>query len=171
MPCLARNFRITSPYAPINHRLVPMPAVEFLWAAEADSSNADVKTENSDTADPSDSLPPIRFRSPRRSFLRTADEESARDQTPAERRRRREADWIARRIRSMLDSGEKIVCDQEASKAGKPAVRPVRPGDIALLFRALTDVEYYEDACAATASITILWADMPFTPSRKCSIC
>jgi ATP-dependent helicase/nuclease subunit A len=79
-------------------------------------------------------------------FLNNADEETTRDQAPAERRRRREADWIARRIRAMLDSGERIVWDQEAFKAGKPATRPVRPGDVALLFRALTDVEYYEEA-------------------------
>jgi ATP-dependent helicase/nuclease subunit A len=46
----------------------------------------------------------------------------------------------------MLDSGERIVWDQEAFKAGKPATRPVRAGDVALLFRALTDVEYYEEA-------------------------
>jgi len=64
----------------------------------------------------------------------------------AERLRRREADWIARRIRQMLDSGEKIVWDETAAKAGKPATRTVRPGDVALLFRALSNVEYYEDA-------------------------
>ena len=39
-----------------------------------------------------------------------------------ERLRRREADWIARRIRAMLDAGEKIVWDEEAAKAGTPAV-------------------------------------------------
>ena len=36
----------------------------------------------------------------------------------------------------MLDAGEKIVWDAEAAKTGQPAVRAVRPGDIALLFRA-----------------------------------
>jgi ATP-dependent helicase/nuclease subunit A len=66
--------------------------------------------------------------------------------TPTERRRRREADWIARRIRSMLDSGEKLVGDKDAEKAGNPTARAVRQGDIALLFRALTDVAYYEEA-------------------------
>ena len=30
--------------------------------------------------------------------------------------------------------------------AGEPALRAVRPGDITLLFRALTNVEYYEEA-------------------------
>jgi len=63
-----------------------------------------------------------------------------------EQMRRREADWIARRIRAMLDSGEKIVWDKDAEKAGVPAVRAARPGDVAVLFRALTDVEYYEEA-------------------------
>ncbi len=58
------------------------------------------------------------------------------DMAPRERLRRREADWIARRIRAMLDAGEKIVWDEEAAKAGQPAVRAVQPGDIALLFRA-----------------------------------
>jgi len=42
--------------------------------------------------------------------------------------------------------GRKIVWDKEAAKAGQPAARTVQPGDIALLFRALTDVEYYEAA-------------------------
>ena len=60
--------------------------------------------------------------------------------------RRREADWIARRIRTMLDRGEEIVWDEEAAKAGKPAARAVRPGDVALLFRALSNVDLYEEA-------------------------
>jgi ATP-dependent helicase/nuclease subunit A len=63
-----------------------------------------------------------------------------------ERLLRIEADWIARRIRNMLEAaereeGEKIIWDKEAG-----ALRAVRPGDFALLFRALTNVEYYEEA-------------------------
>ena len=63
-----------------------------------------------------------------------------------ERLRRREADWIARRLRQMFDASEMIVYDAEAAKAGQPAARPVRPGDVALLFRALSNVELYEEA-------------------------
>jgi ATP-dependent helicase/nuclease subunit A len=58
--------------------------------------------------------------------------------------RRREADHIARRIRQMLDRGELLVRD-EASK-DDPKSRTVQPKDIAILFRALSDVQYYEDA-------------------------
>ena len=74
------------------------------------------------------------------------------DETPeersgrSERLRRREADWIARRLRTMLDTGEKIVWDEDAAKRGTPAARAVRPGDVALLFRALSDVQHYEEA-------------------------
>src|SRR3972149_3414186 len=60
--------------------------------------------------------------------------------------RRSETDWIARRIRNMIDSGEKIVWDKEAAIAGNQATRAVQPGDMALLFRALTNIEYYEEA-------------------------
>jgi ATP-dependent helicase/nuclease subunit A len=60
--------------------------------------------------------------------------------------RQREADWIARRIRALLDGGQPIVWDADAAKAGKPAARAAQPGDIALLFRALSDVELYEEA-------------------------
>jgi len=74
------------------------------------------------------------------------------DETPqertgrSERLRRREADWIARRLRAMLNMGEKIVWDEDAAKRGAPATRSVRPGDVALLFRALSDVQHYEEA-------------------------
>ncbi len=129
----SEEFQDYEPLRADKPQISPVPAVEFLWAAEAESTDADDNTKDSDASDPSGSVPSDPLSIAQASFLKTADEESARDQTPAERRRRREADWIARRIRSMLDSGEKIVWDQEASKAGKPATRPVRPGDIALL--------------------------------------
>ena len=58
--------------------------------------------------------------------------------------RRREADWIARRIRGLLDGGEPIVCD--SAPIGEPITRAAKPGDIAILFRALSDVAFYEDA-------------------------
>ncbi len=103
----------------------PAPAVEFLWACDAPTED--------DSGNDSTSLPsPL---APLPSFLE--------DMGPRERLRRREAEWIARRIRAMLDSGEKIVWDNEASE---PSVRAVRPGDVALLFRAMTNAEYYEDA-------------------------
>jgi ATP-dependent helicase/nuclease subunit A len=57
-------------------------------------------------------------------------------------RRRTEARWIARRLRQRLDAGW-IVQDR---KTGEP--RPAGPGDIALLFRAMTGVEVYESALA-----------------------
>ncbi|MEX0678243.1 MAG: UvrD-helicase domain-containing protein [Pirellulales bacterium] len=60
--------------------------------------------------------------------------------------RSREADWIARRIRAMLDSGEPIVWDAKAAEAKRPAARAAQPGDIAILLRALTSVEAYEAA-------------------------
>jgi len=74
------------------------------------------------------------------------------DESPQERSgrstrlRRREADWIARRLRAMLDRGERIVWDREAAARGEPGTRAVRPGDVALLFRALSDVQHYEEA-------------------------
>ncbi len=60
--------------------------------------------------------------------------------------RRREADWIARRLRAMFDRAEPLVWDQQAAEAGRHAARAVQPGDVAILFRALSDVAEYEEA-------------------------
>ncbi len=57
----------------------------------------------------------------------------------AELRRRREARWIARRIKGMLDDATPRVRDGGT-------LRRVRPGDIAILFRALSNVQLYEQA-------------------------
>ncbi len=79
-------------------------------------------------------------------FLWATEEHPGSSSGQDDRLREIEADRIARRIRAMLDSGEPIVWDEEAAKAGTPATRPLRPGDVALLFRALSNVEHYEAA-------------------------
>ncbi|MGO9111388.1 MAG: UvrD-helicase domain-containing protein, partial [Thermoguttaceae bacterium] len=110
-------------------QLGPRPAVEFLWALEPEGTNG---------LQPDDMPAPGADAAPQ--------DDTDRLGSPAERSRRREAEWIARRLRGMLDSGEKLVWDDDAARAGEPAMRAVRLGDITLLFRALTNVEYYEEA-------------------------
>jgi len=92
----------------------PASAVEFLWA---NSLGTEVHSPQPLAASPLD------------------------DMGRRERLMRTEADWIARRIRNMLEAGEKVIWDKEAK-----ALREVKQGDFALLFRALTNVEYYEEA-------------------------
>ncbi len=62
----------------------------------------------------------------------------------ARRAREREADWIARRISELLTGSRQVIADRQP--AGGEALRSAEPGDIAILFRALTDVEIYEEA-------------------------
>ena len=60
-------------------------------------------------------------------------------------RRTREADWIARRIASMLD--DKLPRIRELNpQTGEVELRPAQPGDFAILFRRLSDVALYEEA-------------------------
>src|SRR5205085_1723827 len=56
--------------------------------------------------------------------------------------RAREAEWIARRLAAMIDREALVVADRE----GTPTLRPVRPGDVVLLFRAMSNVHLYEAA-------------------------
>src|SRR5262249_4346091 len=56
--------------------------------------------------------------------------------------RRREAERIARRIATMVNGGERLVTE----KAATPTLRAVRPGDIVLLFRSMSNVAIYEAA-------------------------
>lgn len=60
--------------------------------------------------------------------------------TNVNQRRRAEAEQIAGRIRELVDSQQPLVVD----KGGDP--RPVRQGDVAILFRTLGQSAYYEDA-------------------------
>ncbi|MGF1583264.1 MAG: UvrD-helicase domain-containing protein [Gemmataceae bacterium] len=54
-----------------------------------------------------------------------------------------EAEWIARRIANMVSSGEKLVVQRDG---GRESLRAVVPGDVVLLFRAMTNVGLYEEA-------------------------
>jgi len=95
------------PLVPQRPALASQPAIEFLWAADAEPETRSGQ---------------------------------------GERLRRREADFLARRIRQLLDDGEPLVGDAESAARGSPRLRAVRPGDVAILFRALSDVQYYEEA-------------------------
>jgi ATP-dependent helicase/nuclease subunit A len=103
------------------------PAIEFMWCT-ADGSNDTQDPNRSDSDDDSDETP---------------------DPEPANAAalRRREADWIARRICQLLaneKSGERptLLIHEKSS----PQPRPIKPGDIAILFRSLSEVSYYEEA-------------------------
>ena len=63
----------------------------------------------------------------------------------ADARRAREADWLARRLVQLLaDPTPRI--RQKNSVTGEIELRPVQPGDIAILFRSLNNVAFYEEA-------------------------
>ncbi|MEN6450113.1 MAG: UvrD-helicase domain-containing protein [Thermoguttaceae bacterium] len=127
-------------------------AVEFLWAVDGDKAATDgddkaatggdkaatAARASDDGARDGDEMPAR----PPVATLGNADDDSL---GPRERLRRREAEWIARRIRALLDSDDQV-WDKELAKAGKPPMRKVAPGDIVLLFRALSNVDCYEDA-------------------------
>ena len=127
----------TPGYEPLRaHRpqVSPTPAVEFLWATpDGNDGNTGATGDDASSAD-------------QQPASDGGDYGEDDDSPPAERLRRREAEWIARRIRRMLDDGERIVWDANAAKAGEPAVRAARPGDVAILFRALSNVGFYEEA-------------------------
>jgi len=60
-------------------------------------------------------------------------------------RRRREGDWIARRITQLLGDKEPRVHFRNAA-TGRDELRIVQKRDIVVLFRAMSDVRYYEEA-------------------------
>ena len=66
------------------------------------------------------------------------------DQSAATRRRR-EGDWIASRLTQLLTDGVPRV-REPGSQPGEYTLRTVKPRDIVLLFRAMSDVRYYEEA-------------------------
>lgn len=110
-------------------QLSPLPCVEFLWATH-DVSSGGSWYAGEESAD--------------------EEQEDAEDAAP-ERKvsqawlRRREAEWMARRIAELLNDPTPRVRSQPRTSD----LRRVEPGDIVILFRALTDVAVYEAALRA----------------------
>lgn len=59
----------------------------------------------------------------------------------AQRQRYREARFIAKRLAHLIDSEQPLIVDHEHQM-----LRPVQPGDVAILLRSLSDVQVYEAA-------------------------
>jgi ATP-dependent helicase/nuclease subunit A len=77
-------------------------------------------------------------------FLFALPEADEDDPDRAEHRRRREAEWMARRIQELLDDPTPRIPEKD-SATGETRLRRVQAGDFAVLFRALSDVALYED--------------------------
>jgi len=104
-----------------NEQYSPTPAIEFLFATfDAQGADSQPSLESSGVDD--DSRP------------------------NAGQLRAREADWIARRIQSLLNDSTKRIRTKEFDADGRPMLRRTEPGDIVILFRALTSVQEYEAA-------------------------
>jgi ATP-dependent helicase/nuclease subunit A len=97
-------------------QLSPVPCVEFLFAV----NGADPKKDDEE------------------------DQREAAEDALVAARRQREADWIARRLSQLLTDGISRVRDRD--ERGKPCLRQAKLRDIAILFRAMSDVRYYEEA-------------------------
>ncbi len=108
----------------------PTPAVEFLFATH------DAPSEEIDLS----AVAETEFSSPSTS---SADD----DQRPkAGELRSREADWIARRIVSLLNDSTPRIRTKTKDASGRTQLRRTQPGDIVILFRALSNVQEYEAA-------------------------
>ena len=118
------------PLQPHRPQVGPTPAVEFLWAREATEQDTDIAAPPQPVVEGDSPIfaattLPRGARHKNRDSPQPASPGSENDDTmtAAERLRRREAHWIARRIRAMLDAGEQIVWDDKAAASGLPAVR------------------------------------------------
>ncbi len=75
-----------------------------------------------------------------------AEQDGGADETVAtEQRRKNEADGIARRLYQLLHDDVPRIRTKNA-ETGEAELRPVAPGDICILLRAMTDVRHYEQA-------------------------
>lgn len=111
-----------TPFSP--EQISPTPAIEFLFA----TFDADQPGANSTADDALGALPAV-------------DEDS---RPNAGQLRRREADWIARRIAALLNDLTPRIRTKSTGADGLPVLRRTGPGDIVILFRALSNVQEYE---------------------------
>ena len=110
-----------------NEQQSPTPAIEFLFAT--------FDADGADGADASPAAVPDAI---------SADDDDERPNAAA--LRKREADWIARRIADLLADPTPRIRSKKTDSSGKPLLRRTGPGDIVILFRALSNVQHYEAA-------------------------
>ena len=104
-----------------NEQYSPTPTIEFLFAT-FDAEGADSEAHAGVVSFDDDSRP------------------------NAGQLRAREADWMARRIQSLLNDPTKRIRTKNVDSNGQPVLRRTEPGDIVILFRALSSVQDYEAA-------------------------
>ncbi|MEX2288214.1 MAG: UvrD-helicase domain-containing protein [Planctomycetaceae bacterium] len=138
-PEMGESYEPLSPH--VDTQLSPTPAIEFLFATpgtddfETPLPSREGLGEGQDAED-SDQFPNV-------SSHAADDDGPAKEK--AEQKRTREADWIARRIASLLNDNVPRI-RQKNPDTGAVELRPARPGDVAIVFRALTSVWLYEEA-------------------------
>ena len=110
-----------------NKQHSPTPSVEFLFAG-FDSDGADTESSVDRTSNLN---------------LQSIDDDI---RANAAELRAREADWIARRIKTLLTDPTPRIRTKEKDSQGTPLLRPTESGDIVILFRALSSVQEYETA-------------------------
>lgn len=116
------------PLEPTSPQVTPEPVIEFLFPRE--TAAADDSAEGSPEQEVTESEG-------------TDDGDSTDADKGVTVRRKAEAIGIANRIRLWLDEGTPLVRTKDAAEGG---LRPARPRDIVLLFRAMSDVRIYEEA-------------------------
>ena len=117
------------PLAASRGQATPPPAVEFLWASASSGESGDGAAGEAGE----DQLPAAAAHS---------DDVEPRG---AETLRRIEADWIARRIKQIVD-GDELMLEEKSEDGRPPTLRKVKNGDVAILFRALSNAAIYEAA-------------------------
>lgn len=126
-------------------QLSPEPAIEWLWAdLDATPSNQSKAAATSDAESSANQAGEDQSSGIADSANDDEDATGPDDDRSADRRRACEAEWIARRVRQLLDDPTPLVRDKDAS--GSSRLRRVEARDIVILFRTLSDVALYEHA-------------------------
>ena len=125
---LGEGYEPLSPFDTTQHS--PAPSVEFLIANSSPARHPTSKSPEQQTEIDADSETPT---------------PTAKTKANAHEMRKWEAEWIARRVRQMLDDPTPRIREQD-SQTGKISLRKVEQKDIVILFRALTNVSLYEEA-------------------------
>ncbi len=142
------------PYEPLKasrKALSAAPLVEFLWAMPSPSQGAESDSQRAlAPAPPEAGTGPKTGRTNAAANERDAADDKANDTSEEEEDksvgalRSREAEWIARRIRQMIERKEPVVGRKQKDGVWRP--EPPQFKHVAILFRALNDVALYEQA-------------------------